>query len=66
MSKALKRAMQEGGEKGRELAISPLFAGVYKGVSVNNGLNIEMGRMVKRVKETDDDDNDDQNDIIVL
>ncbi|GMH50048.1 hypothetical protein TrVE_jg3030 [Triparma verrucosa] len=68
--RALKRAMQEGGEKGRELAVSPLFAGIYKGVSVNNGLNIEMGRMVKKVVKknsgTSDDDDDDQNDIIVL
>lgn len=70
ISSALRKVAKKGGA-GREVATSPLFAGVYTGDSVNNGLNIEMGRMVKKeVKKTsatnDDNGAEGNNDIVVL
>ncbi|GMH87753.1 hypothetical protein TrST_g3113 [Triparma strigata] len=70
ISSALLMVAKKGGV-GREVATSPLFAGVYAGDSANNGLNIEMGRMVKEVVKKNSSTSDDNgaegnNDIIVL
>jgi hypothetical protein len=50
LNKALAIAAKNGGAKGRALLTNPMFAGLDKGDIIEDGLNIEMGRMIKKAK----------------
>ncbi|GMH68429.1 hypothetical protein TrLO_g5714 [Triparma laevis f. longispina] len=64
-SRALTTVAKKGGDKGRRLTTSPMFANLQTTPSVANGLNIEMGEMIKKETGKKGDGND-TNDIIVL
>ncbi|GMH78741.1 hypothetical protein TL16_g07921 [Triparma laevis f. inornata] len=65
LSRAFTTVAKKGGDKGRRLTTSPMFANLHTTPSVANGLNIEMGRIIKKKTRKKGDD-DDTNDIIVL
>ncbi|GMI14771.1 hypothetical protein TrVE_jg7329 [Triparma verrucosa] len=55
-----------GGAKAKAMATNPMFAGLDKGnTSVEDSLNIELGRMIKK-KASKVDDEENKNNIVVL
>ncbi|GMH68422.1 hypothetical protein TrLO_g5713 [Triparma laevis f. longispina] len=67
LSRALTAAAKKGGSKGKRLTLSPMFANLQTTPSVADGLNVEMGRMMKRrTGKKDKKDDEHANDILVL
>lgn len=60
-SKVLTTALSKGGSKGRALMTNPMFAGLkHSDLSIEDGLNIELGRMIKKSSSKNESDNDGQ------